>query len=64
MLSKRILVPALLVTLALPAAAADFSEESPRIRKGLKALGQIGAITIHDREEGGHRRISLHFQTR
>ncbi|MEM9237278.1 MAG: hypothetical protein AAGB14_10905, partial [Verrucomicrobiota bacterium] len=44
--------------------AADFQEQLPRIRKGLKALQQIGGITIHDRNEGGVRRISLHFETR
>jgi hypothetical protein len=44
--------------------AEDFQKELPRIKKGLKALQQFGGITVHDRNEGGTRRISLHFETR
>ena len=44
--------------------AEEFQAEFPRIKKGLKALQQFDAITIHDRKENGNRRISLHLRTR
>ncbi len=44
--------------------AEDFQKELPRIKEGLKALQQFDGITLHDREENGTRRITLHFQTR
>ncbi len=47
-----------------PEAFADFQENLPRIRKGLAAIEEFDALSIHERLEGGKLRGTMHFKMR
>lgn len=42
----------------------EFRERLPLINEGLKSLEEFDAITLHSRQEGDQRRLTLKFKTR